>query len=350
MGSSERELELGIWLRQRRIERGLKQHVAAERIGLSRRWLVDVENGHVQPKFGDLLRLVDVLEADLVDAPGVRRSRAVPNPRNLPREEGTESERREFLGWLAAIAGSAALVDVERLASPIIDAAWLRDSEVVSIGLAGQREAVEAAVLLPPVLGHLASLESMLPASAELTARTALLAGDLLLGYRRPIGVLTRQRLGDAYRCFVLAETLGSPAVATKSMLSRASLYDQRGEVSLALALANEAVRRRMAARTMLPWLLARRAELHAKEGGDTAAMRDLDSAERALNGPEDWWSMSPRSTVELAAYRGAVLSSLGRHREAADTLTWVLERMDPGKVMWRAAVAADRDVALARL
>jgi hypothetical protein len=78
--------------------------------------------------------------------------------------------------------------------------------------------------------------------------------------------------------------------------------------------------------------------------------MRDLDSAERALNGPEDWWSMSPRGTVELAAYRGAVLSSLCRHREAADTLTWVLERMDPGKVMWRAAVAADRDAALARL
>ena len=59
---------------------------------------------------------------------------------------------------------------------------------------------------------------------------------------------------------------------------------------------------------------------------------------------------MSPRGTVELAAYRGAVLSSLARDREAADTLTWVLGRMDPGKVMWRAAVAADRDAALARL
>jgi hypothetical protein len=268
----------------------------------------------------------------------------------LAAEEGAEAKRREFLGWIATAAGAASVVDLERLASPIIDVAWLRDAESVSMGLAAQREAVEAGVLLPAVLGHLASLESMLPASAELTARTALLAGDLLLGYRRPIGVQTRQRLGDAYRCFVLAESLGSPAVVTKSMLSRASLFDQRGDLSLALDLADEAVNRRAAARATVPWLLARRAELHAKVGSDAAAMRDLDSAESALDGPEDWWSMSPRGAVELAAFRGVVLSTLGRHREAAHALTWVLERMDPGKVMWRAAVAVDRDAALAQL
>lgn len=57
-----------------------------------------------------------------------------------------------------------------------------------------------------------------------------------------------------------------------------------------------------------------------------------------------------PRGAVELAAYRGAVLSTLGRHQEAADILTWVLDRMDPAEVMWRATVAADRDAALARL
>jgi len=56
---------------------------------------------------------------------------------------------------------------------------------------------------------------------------------------------------------------------------------------------------------------------------------------------------MSPRGAVELFTYRGALLSTLGRHREAADALTWVLERMDRSKVMWRAAVAADRDAAL---
>jgi hypothetical protein len=96
--------------------------------------------------------------------------------------------------------------------------------------------------------------------------------------------------------------------------------------------------------------VFAHRAEWHASNGGDAAAMRDLDSAESTLAGPEDLWSMSPRGAVELAAYRGAVLTTLGRHREAADALTRVLERMDRSKVMWRAAVAADRDAALAQL
>ncbi len=72
-------------------------------------------------------------------------------------------------------------------------------------------------------------------------------------------------------------------------MNSRATLYDQRGDLSLALALQDEAIRRRTAARTTLARLLARRAELHAKGGSDSATMSDIDSAEGALNGPEDW-------------------------------------------------------------
>jgi hypothetical protein len=254
------------------------------------------------------------------------------------------------LGWLAAAAGAVGTVDVERLAWPIIDAAWLADAEIVSMGLAGQREAVEAAVLLPAVLGHLAALESMLPASAELTARTALLAGDLLLGYRAPIGTRTRLRLGEAYRCFVLAESLGSPAVAARSMNSRATFHDQSGDLPTALTLQDEAVCRGAAAQTMGAGLLARRAELHAKAGHDLAALRDLDCAESALGGAREWWCHNPASAVELAAYRGVVLSSLSRHTEAADALTWVLDRMDPSKIMWRATVAADRDAALAQL
>jgi len=90
--------------------------------------------------------------------------------------------------------------------------------------------------------------------------------------------------------------------------------------------------------------LLARRAELLARAGQDAAALRDLDSAEGALGGAREWWCHNPRSVVELAAYRGVALSSLGRHKEAADALTWVLDRMDPAMVMWRATVAADRD------
>jgi y4mF family transcriptional regulator len=350
MAVSQEDRDLGLWIRQRRLERGLTQHVLAERAGLSRRWLVDVENGHLQPKFADLLRLLDVLGADLMDVPGVRRSRVASDPRKLAAEEGAEVKRREFLGWIAAAAGTAAMVDIERLASPTIDAAWLADAESVSLGLAGQREAVEAAVLLPAVLGHLALLESALPASAELTARTAVLAGELLLGYRAPIGTRTRQRLGEAYRCFILAESLGSPTIATNAMASRATLYDQAGDLPSALTLQDEAVRRGTGTRANMACLFARRAELQARAGDDIGALHDLESAESALGAAHDWWWDNPRSAVELGGYRGFVLSRLGRHREAADALTWVHDGMDPGKVMWRATVAADRDAALAQL
>jgi HTH-type transcriptional regulator / antitoxin HipB len=295
MGSSDGDRELGLWIRQRRFERGLKQHVLAERAGLSRRWLVEVENGRLQPKFSDLLRLVEVLGADLMEAPGVRRSRPGADVRKLPAEEGEEARRREFVGWIVAAAGSAALVDIERLASPFVDADWLRDAESVSAGLAAQREAVEAGVLLPAVLGHLAALEAVLPASAKLTARTALLAGDLLLGYRAPIGTRTRQRLGEAYRCFILAESLGSPALVANAMNSRATLYDQRGDLSVAIALQDEALRRGATARANIACLHARRAELYAKDGRHAAAMRDLEHAEQALGRPHDWWCR-PRS------------------------------------------------------
>src|SRR5258706_12184620 len=98
VGSSEGDRKLGLWIRQRRFERGLKQHVLAERAGLSRRWLVEVENGRLQPKFSDLLRLVEVLGADLMDAPGVRRSRPPADVRKLPAEGGGGGERREVPG------------------------------------------------------------------------------------------------------------------------------------------------------------------------------------------------------------------------------------------------------------
>jgi transcriptional regulator with XRE-family HTH domain len=343
MGRSEESHELGLWIRQRRLERGLKQHVLAERAGLSRRWLIDVENGRLQPKFADLLRLVEVLGVDLGEAPGVRRPRAGPAAGKLPGEEGTEAKRREFLGWIAAAAGSAALVDVERLASSTADATWLRDAEIVSEGLAGQYSAVEPASLLPAVVGHLAALESMLPASAELTAKTALLAGNLI--------TRTRTRTGHAFRCYALAESLGSPTVIAKSINGRAALYGRAGDLSHALSLQDEALAGLgRAAPALRAGLLARRAELWAQAGNDSAAMRDLDQAERDLGRPYEWWYFGMRTSVELAAYRGAVLAGLGRHREAADALTWVLERLDPAKVAWRATVMADRDAALAQL
>lgn len=340
MVSSHGDRQLGLWVRQRRIERGLTQHVLAELLGRSQRWLVDVEAGSLQPKFVDVLGLVDALRADITEVPGASRARRPPDPRKLVGQEGDETNRRDFLGWIATAAGSAALVDVERLTSQVVDTAWLAEADLVTAGLDAQRSAVAAASLLPAILGHLASLEGRLPASADATAKAALLAGNQLM----------ETQPGLAYRCFVLAESLGTATVRAKSMNGRAALYGRNGDLPHALSLQEEAIGLLGRTSPMLcAALLARRAELHAEMGHDAAAMRDLDAADRAMTGQYEWWYGDPQTPAELGAYRGAVLTTLGRYGEAADTMTWVLDRMDPSKVLWRAAVSADRDAALAR-
>jgi transcriptional regulator with XRE-family HTH domain len=341
MVGSQGDRQLGLWVRQRRIERGLTQHVLAELLGRSQRWLVDVEAGSLQPKFVDVLGLVEALRADITEVPGVSCSHRVPDPRKLVEQEGGETNRRDFFGWIATAAGPAAWVDIERLRSQVVDAAWLAEADLVTMGLDAQRSAVGAACLLPAILGHLASLEAKLPASAEATAKAALLAGNQLMATQP----------GQAYRCFVLAESLGSLTVRAKSMNGRAALYGRGGDLPQALSLQEEAMAVLGRAAPMLgAALLARRAELHAGMNHEVAAMRDLDAADRAMAGQYQWWYGDPQTPAELGAYRGAVLTTLGRHGEAADTLTWVLERMDTSKVVWRTAVAAQRDAALAQL
>ena len=65
--------------------------------------------------------------------------------------------------------------------------------------------------------------------------------------------------------------------------------------------------------------------------------MRGLDVAQQRVTGSFEWFYDAPESEVDLGEYRGSILSAPGRHREAADTLSWVLERMDPrqGDLAW---------------
>ncbi len=58
---------LGEQLRNLRITRGLKQTVAAERIGRSEHWLVDLEAGKVDPRLSDVAALAALYHTDLVE-------------------------------------------------------------------------------------------------------------------------------------------------------------------------------------------------------------------------------------------------------------------------------------------
>jgi len=57
--------DLGEQLRNLRIARGLKQTVAAERIGRSEHWLVDLEAGKVDPRLSDVAALAALYHTDL---------------------------------------------------------------------------------------------------------------------------------------------------------------------------------------------------------------------------------------------------------------------------------------------
>ncbi len=59
--------DLGEQLRNLRIARGLKQTVAAERIGRSEHWLVDLEAGKVDPRLSDVAALAALYHTDLVE-------------------------------------------------------------------------------------------------------------------------------------------------------------------------------------------------------------------------------------------------------------------------------------------
>jgi tetratricopeptide (TPR) repeat protein len=253
-----------------------------------------------------------------------------------------DTRRREFLTLLATMAGSSLSgIDLERLAPPEADSRWLEGAESVSAALAAEGQHIEASSLLPAFLGHLRSLESGLPATGELTARTTVVTG---------IALSNAGRRAVAYRAYALAIALGSDPVKAKALNGQARVHEVRDDRPAALAHQDEAIRLASGAPRLRAGLLARRAELHAVGSDDLAALRDLEAAQRDMTGTFEWFYDVPENDVELGAYRGCVLATLGRHREATEAFEWVLARMDPSKVLWRARVAADRDAVLMQL
>src|SRR5215471_6437906 len=147
--------EFGLWLRKRRVERRLTQEQLADLSGLSRRWLVEIEAGRAEPTFSAGLRLIDALDADLTDVPGLsrERSRVRLSPPKVEPEEA-DTNRRELLHGVLAVLAGADLMDVERLLAPSVDAAYLETAQAVTTGFLSQWYAASPAALLPPVLAH----------------------------------------------------------------------------------------------------------------------------------------------------------------------------------------------------
>ena len=56
---------LGNTIRRRRLDLGLSQRELADRVGVSRKWIIDVEHGKPTIALSHLLRLLDALDLDL---------------------------------------------------------------------------------------------------------------------------------------------------------------------------------------------------------------------------------------------------------------------------------------------
>lgn len=60
--------DIAATVRGRRVERGWTQADLAARVGVSRKWLVDLEGGKASVQVGLLLRVLDALDIALVTA------------------------------------------------------------------------------------------------------------------------------------------------------------------------------------------------------------------------------------------------------------------------------------------
>jgi transcriptional regulator with XRE-family HTH domain len=357
---SGRDVRIGDWVRRWRTRRGMTQACLADRIGRSTRWLVNVESGRCGPRLWDVVAIAGVLETtldELLPAPQ-RAAGAGTAARKLGKEE-TETNRREFLAALAAVAGAGSL-DVERLAlatlaphQAALDGAALSDLEAVTAGLLAQWYTVSPSALLPAAAAHLEVLRGLLPGPPALATRLASATGSaaLLAGHLQ----LKVDRVGPAFANHSLATALareaGDSDLEALSLTLQGSFYSHRRlrDPQRKLALLDRA--EALARSTRWPLLrvvtLGIRAEARAAGGDEAGCLRDLESAEAALPA-SGIHAYGPRTPVELAAVRGSCELLLGRRREAAQTLSWTLARMDPTAVSWRELVAADRDAALA--
>jgi tetratricopeptide (TPR) repeat protein len=323
----------------------MTQSQAGELVERSRRWWQDLEAGRIDPHVSDLHRVADVLGRPIEFLLGLDVGRMAPE---------AITNRREFVAAVAAVTTTG--IDLERLAMPRLDPAYLRDAAAITDGLMRNWYTISPSALLPAAGGHLTALSRLLPGSRQLASvagRTALLSGHCLM----KVG-----RASDAYRVYALAATAardaGDAALRSIVLAMHSSLYStvaegyRPGDTRAALRLLDQAAlcvpasapgRLRAAVRS-------RRAEERAANADAAGALGDLEVAEAALNEPSDDVHFGPRDHVELGAIRGSVQLLLGRNNDAVKTLDVTLAAMDPRLAAWRSAVLADQGAAYARL
>jgi transcriptional regulator with XRE-family HTH domain len=78
---------IGQQIRRYRQRRGLTQAVLAQLVGRSERWLIEVEQGHVDPRLSDALLLAQALSIEIAELVREVAVRPMPAARPPPRRK-----------------------------------------------------------------------------------------------------------------------------------------------------------------------------------------------------------------------------------------------------------------------
>lgn len=88
--------DIGLTIRERRIELGMDQTELAQRVGVSRQWLVEIERGKPRAEIGLVLRTLRELDLDIwvgdVPAPDTHPADSIDLNRIIDRARGTDDD------------------------------------------------------------------------------------------------------------------------------------------------------------------------------------------------------------------------------------------------------------------
>jgi transcriptional regulator with XRE-family HTH domain/tetratricopeptide (TPR) repeat protein len=266
-------------------------------------------------------------------------------------------QRRSFLQGLGAVTGSAvASVTVEpwaRLTAALsqpsrVDRQTVNELEHVTTSLERLESQVSPRALLGPVVGHLATVASLLRGSprsslerrlCSIAGETAGLAGWLTwdLDDRRAAGAYFRAGIQAAQEAndkplgaYLVGSSVVQPAYRERPY---ARLRRLEGRThGFTRSDANPSTR---------AWLVTLEAEAHALAGDERATLQALDEADAAMSrSPEEDITRRPRiaffDRARLIGERGVALSRLGKSEAAQGVLEDALSSLDPEVVKTR--------------
>jgi tetratricopeptide (TPR) repeat protein len=276
-----------------------------------------------------------------------------------------DMRRRTFLRRMAGATGVALFSPPlgllgsepwERLAMALdrpatVDAATVRDLELITAGYARLTECVTSGSLITPVLEHLRSITDLLrgPQPALVRRRlciaaadAAQLAGRLLFGTNQSAGAQTYYSVAlDAAR-EAGDRALGAYVIGTMSFIP-----SREGKADKALQLAQQATATATdgAPATLRSWLAALEAEQHASLGNASASRIALDRAQRAADQadreePPAWIDYFDRG--RLAGFAGICHIRLDRPKEALTPLGEALRALPEAAVKHRSVLLTD--------